>query len=93
MDTESTKFLDVDMSLIVSSLTCAFLHGIIEVIFLKMEAKACKTDLIHYSIVCFNARFGWIPFNHLFSSLTGGTSTEFENNINYEDITSSLFRQ
>jgi hypothetical protein len=58
-----------------------------------MEAKACKTNVLHYSIVCFNARFGWIPFNHLFSSMTGGATTKYENNIDYEDITSSLFTQ
>jgi hypothetical protein len=92
-DTESTKYLDVDIRMIIGSLTCAFLHGIIEFIFLGMEAKACKTNVLHYSIVCFNARFGWIPFNHLFSSMTGGTTTKFENNIDYEDITSSLFAQ
>jgi len=75
------------------SLVCALLHGVIEFVFLGLEAKACKTNIIHYAIVCFNARFGWIPFNHLFSSLTGGTTTAYENNINYEDITSVLFRQ
>jgi hypothetical protein len=85
--------LDVDMWMIVGSLTCAFLHGIIEFIFLGMEAEACKTNILHYSIVCFNARFGWIPFNHLFSSLTGSSQSSRDNNIDYENITSSLFKQ
>ena len=56
--------INVDLELIMGSLGCALLHGVIEFIFLSLEAKACKTNLIHYSIICFNARFGWIPFSH-----------------------------
>lgn len=57
-----------------------------------MEAVACKTTLIHYLIICFNARFGWIPFSHKFSSLAGvedsyGTTQE---NLDYEAMESSM---
>ena len=44
------------------SLSFAVLHAILEVIVMRLEARACKTTLIHYAIVCFNARFDWVPF-------------------------------
>lgn len=28
-----------------------------------MEAQASRTSFLNYSIVCFNGRFGWVPFN------------------------------
>jgi len=50
------------------SLLFAALHTIIEGIFLKLEAIACKTSMTHYAIVCFNGRFGWIPFTNKFTA-------------------------
>ena len=87
------KGIDVDVGVIMGSLTCAVLHGVIEFVFLGLEAKACKTNIIHYSIVCFNARFGWIPFSHLFASMTGGQETAQERDIDYKEISSSLLGQ
>ena len=63
--------LGVDLSAIVGSLCCAILHAFFEMIFVHLEAVACKTTIIHYFIVCFNARFSWIPFVNFFSSLAG----------------------
>jgi hypothetical protein len=63
--------LDVDMTVILASLICALLHAVFEMIFVSLEAVSCKTTVIHYFIVCFNARFGWIPFVNFFSSLAG----------------------
>jgi hypothetical protein len=85
-------YLSIDNSVIMGSLGCALAHAIIEFVFVRLEARACKTTLIHYSIICFNARFGWIPFQHLFSSI-GGKTDEDDLNINYEDIKSSIFKQ
>ena len=68
---ESTDALAIDMNVIIGSLGCAFFHAIIEFIFVSLEARACKTTFTHYCIVCFNARFGWIPFQNLFSSIGG----------------------
>jgi hypothetical protein len=28
-----------------------------------MEASATRTSFINYAIVCFNGRFGWVPYN------------------------------
>ena len=86
----SSAALDVDMSVIVGSLMCALFHAVIEGIFVSLEAQACKTTFTHYCIVCFNARFGWIPFQNLFSSV-GGTSAD--SNIDYENIRSRLAGQ
>lgn len=75
------------------SISCALLHAVIEGVFVSLEAKACKTSLMHYCIVCFNARFGWIPFQNLFSSV-GGSNDEVDSmNIDYENIRNTLFGQ
>ena len=63
--------LGVSLEAILASLACAVLHAIFEMIFVYLEAYSCKTTIIHYFIVCFNARFGWIPFVNFFSSLAG----------------------
>jgi len=58
-----------------------------------MEGVACKTTIIHYFIICFNARFGWIPFSHKFSSLAGveeKSADEQYQNLDYEAMTSAL---
>lgn len=44
------------------SLSFAVLHGILELFVLSMEADATRTGFVHYCILCFNGRFGWIPF-------------------------------
>lgn len=70
--------LGVDFEAILVSLACAVIHAIFEMIFLHLEAVSCKTTKIHYTIVCFNARFGWIPFIHYFSSVSGADEKEKE---------------
>ena len=65
--------LDISMEAILISLGFALLHTVIEVIFLQMEATATKTTLTHYSIICFNGRFGWVPFSHIFSDPSSAT--------------------
>ena len=84
------------------SLACAVVHAVFEVLFLHLEAKSCKTTKIHYTIVCFNARFGWIPFIHYFSSVSGHDEedegeegagkgeSKMEMDLNYEGMKSSL---
>ena len=34
----------------------------LEYVQLSYEAKACKTSIVNYSVVCFNGKFGWVPF-------------------------------
>ena len=45
------------------SILLAATHALLELIFLYMEAQASKTSFINYCIVCFNGRFGWVPYN------------------------------
>ena len=47
---------------ILLSVGLAVLHAILECIQLYCEALACKTTLTKYCVVCFNGRFGWVPF-------------------------------
>lgn len=48
------------------SLMCAVLHFILEGIQIKLDAKACKTDVLHISLVYLNGRLGWVPFSNKF---------------------------
>lgn len=82
--------LGVSVDAIVASLICAVLHAFFELIFVKLEAYACQTSITHYMIICFNARFGWIPFSNYFSSLAG---FQFDSNdvyLNYEGMKSKI---
>jgi len=45
------------------SIILAITHGILECLFLYMEAQASKTSFVNYCIICFNGRFGWVPYN------------------------------
>ena len=45
------------------SIMLAFAHAILESLFLYMEAQASKTSFLNYCIICFNGRFGWVPYN------------------------------
>jgi len=60
--------LGIDITGIGISLMFALLHTIIEGVYLKLEAIACKTSMTHYTLVCFNGRFGWIPFTNKFKA-------------------------
>ena len=86
--------LGVGLAAIIASLTCALAHAFFEMIFVYLEAVSCKTTVIHYMIVCFNARFGWIPFVNFFSSLAGfdekSSSSAAQENLNYEQMKSGI---
>ena len=58
------EVLDFDVSpeAIMISITFALLHGSIETMFINLERKANKTTMMHYLIICFNGRFGYVPF-------------------------------
>ena len=60
----------------------------IEGLFIYMEKKANKTDLMHYAIICFNGRFGWVPLsNNLKTASQEGKSSDY---LNYDNINSSV---
>jgi hypothetical protein len=85
----------VNAGVICISLFAAMLHAYVEVLFINLEAKACTTSLVHYFIICFNARFGWVPFADKFSSSTNYQKPEeyLGVNLDYEDMKSSLCGQ
>lgn len=60
--------------------------------FVQLEAYSSKTTVTHYFIICFNARFGWIPFVNFFSSLAGydEMTNKSEKDLNYEGMKSEL---
>ena len=58
---DSVEF-GISIYTVLLSVSLAFGHIILEVIFLYLEAMATKTNFINYAIVCFNGRFGWVPF-------------------------------
>ena len=69
MDNEDElKALDISIEAILISISFAVLHAIIEIIFLNLEKQANKTTMMHYLIISFNGRFGYIPYIHLFAS-------------------------
>ena len=54
--------LDISVVAIVISLSLSVAHGILEVIFLQMEANATRTSFLQYCMICYNGRFNWIPY-------------------------------
>jgi len=75
------------------SIALAVAHGMIEVIFIILEKTACKTDFLHYTIICFNGRFGWVPFTNHFTSAVGISESNQSKKkmvFDYENIESSL---
>jgi hypothetical protein len=61
--------LGVSVSAMAISVALSTTHAIIEAFFLYMEAQASRTSFLNYCIICFNGRFGWVPFNdHLMRS-------------------------
>jgi hypothetical protein len=75
---------------IVVSLAAAVVHGVLELIFLNMEAKACKTQFSHYFSICFTGRLGWVPFTNKYDSVSSGDKFDLKDVLNYDNMTSSL---
>ena len=69
------------------SLSFAVLHASIELMFINLEKKANKTTMMHYLIICFNGRFGYVPFTQYFAS---NTDIKDLDTLNYDDISSSM---
>ena len=62
-DKNSEEKLGVSIESIAVSFSLSCLHAILETMFLYMEAQASRTSFLNYAIVCFNGRFGWVPFS------------------------------
>lgn len=62
-DKDAEYEFGVSITAIIVSIILALSHALLEILFLYMEAQATKTSFINYCIVCFNGRFGWVPYN------------------------------
>ena len=82
--------MSISTDVIMVSLASAVVHGVLELIFLNMEAKACKTQFSHYFSICFTGRLGWVPFTNKYDSVTSGNDVDLNEVMDYDDITSSL---
>jgi hypothetical protein len=81
----------ININGIIFSLLAALAHTVIEIIYLNVEAKACKTTLTQYAIVCFNGRFGWVPYANSFtSSKQAKAQISTDQVLSYDNITSKL---
>lgn len=61
-DPVELEALDISLETIMISIGFAILHAAIEAMFINLEKKANKTTMMHYLIICFNGRFGYVPF-------------------------------
>ena len=89
VDASVEGYVQISWTIVFWSFFFAIIHAILEVIFLRLEADALRQSFMHYSIVCFNARSGWIPFDHLYLPVAK-TEKEEQDTINYELIQSSF---
>jgi hypothetical protein len=55
--------------------------------FINLEKKANKTTMMHYLIVCFNGRFGYVPFTQYFSV---DQSLDSQEVFDYDEIRSKI---
>jgi len=64
---EELELLDVTLLEILISVSLSIVHSLVEMMFVSLEKKANKTTWMHYLIICFNGRFGFVPFTNHFS--------------------------
>jgi hypothetical protein len=58
---------DLGLSLkpLIISIGFSLIHAFCELLVMAIESKAFKTNMQHYAIICFNGRFGWVPFSNI----------------------------
>ena len=47
---------------IATSLMMASIHCALELVYIGVQAQGNRTSFINYAIVCFNGRFGFVPY-------------------------------
>lgn len=85
--------LGISMNAIGLSLLFAVAHTLIELIFLKLNAIACQTTILHYIVVCLNGSFGWVPFTNKFTSLNGPEDLDLSTVLDYDNINTKFCGQ
>lgn len=83
IDSSSEGYVQISWTIVFWSFFFAVLHAILEIIFLRLEADALRQSFMHYSIVCFNARSGWIAFDHLYLPVAKNEG-EDQDTLNYD---------
>lgn len=70
------------------SVLAALIHGMLEIIYIRLEATASKTSLSNYTIICLNGRFGWVPFTEFIKSFSLSEQKKYsvQQVIDYENI-------
>ena len=63
-DEQSVEQMGVSIESLIISIALSLLHTALECIFMYMESKASLMSFLNYTIICFNGRFGWVPFNN-----------------------------
>jgi len=71
-------------------MSLAILHLILELAFLKVEARAMMTNIWSYSVICFNARFMFVPFSHKFYSLGNPITSNWKEKLDYDNIKTTI---
>ena len=84
-----TDKLNIRIHTIGVSIAFALAHALIEGIFIYVETQANKTSMMNYLIICFNGRFGFVPYLDKFDP----KNREKNQVLNYDLIQSSLFGQ
>ena len=54
----------------------AIFHGALEFVILISEKDSQRTNIFHYLIICFNGRFGWVPYTNRLIVNTGMSKKE-----------------
>ena len=63
-DTYRQNYSDMQDELYLSMMFALF-HTIIEGIIIYLESRALKISVLHYTVLCMNGRFGWVPYTSL----------------------------
>lgn len=56
---------------------------------MKLDAIACKTEILHLSLVYLNGRLGWVPFSNKFVA-DGSEPVDPNDLLNFDKIHTSL---
>ena len=59
---DSSENIDISVEAILFSIVLGLLHCCVEILFIFQEKFANKTSLMHYTLICFNGKFGFVPF-------------------------------
>lgn len=60
---QQAVYLGVRFEDLVQSIILSVAHGVLEFVFLYLEAQASETSFLNYCMICFNGRFSWVPYN------------------------------